>query len=331
FAIRFQPADARSPSFATPMAYLERCLTGSWRFVIPLVAGLLLIHGVVLANLVQSNSLAQAVHNRFGVPDFLIALVVTACVSLLIFGGMRRIVDVISLIAPWIILLYVGSGLVVLILHPLDTLASLALVFQCAFTPHAVAGGVMGYGVLQAMQFGVSRGIFSHMSGLGTGAFFQSANEEEPAKGAFMAAMTPFVDTMIVCSVTGLVILASPYWMDLTGAHLTLASFSYGLGPMGEGVVMLSLVVFAFTTIVAFAHVSERCFKYLGGNNVFAYRVFFVSVTFLGPFLNLGFVWSLSDIIIAALILAHTLPLLNVTVTNLRSLNRDLESYCKDD
>ena len=325
-AVKLRPADGNSLSFATPMVYLEKYATGRWKFLAPLVAGLILIQGVVLYNLVQVNSVAQAVHNRFGVPNLVVAILMTLFVGTVILGGLNRIVNYCSAIAPVAIGLYVVTGLLVLVSHPVQTGNALGQVFACAFAPYSVAGGVAGYAVLQAMQFGVSRGIFSHMSGMGTSSFLQAANEETPAEGAFMSAMAPFVDTIIICSVTGLVILTAPNWKYQTGAYLTAASFEAGLGFFGQIVVVVSLVIFALTTIFAFAHIAERCFKYLGGVNFFYCRIFFLVVVFLAPFLNLRFVWSLSDIIIAMIIIFHLIPLLFVTVINREKMCKDLQS-----
>jgi len=160
---------------------------------------------------------------------------------------------------------------------------------------------------------------------MGTSAFLQAANKEAPAKGAFMSAMAPFVDTIIICSITGLVILSTPNWMYQTGAYLTAESFEAGLGFFGQIVVVISLIIFALTTIFAFAHIAERCFKYLGGVNFFYYRIFFLVVVFIGPFLNLRFVWSLSDIIIAMIIIFHLIPLLFITVINRDKMCKDLD------
>ncbi|MBF0413581.1 MAG: sodium:alanine symporter family protein [Desulfamplus sp.] len=325
--IRLRPEDEKSLSFATPMLYLEKYMTGGLRFIPQIVALLLLIQGVVLYNMVQANSLAQAMHNLFDVPNILTALVTTLCVGVVILGGLKKIVDYCSLIAPVVITIYVMTGLLVLILNPSQAINGLGNVFASAFMPHSVAGGVAGYTVLQAMQFGVSRGIFSHMSGMGTSAFLQGANKDNPAAGAFMSAITPFVDTIIICSITGLVILSDSDWQYETGAHLTALAFESGLGSFGEWVVVGSLIVFALTTIAGFAHISERCFKYLGGKNEIGYRIIFLMVTFLGPFLNLGFVWSLSDIIIGITVIFHLIPLLYVLLKNNREMKSSLFEF----
>lgn len=323
-AIKLQPANDRFLSFATPMVYLEKYMVGIWSFIPKLVAGLLLVSGVVLYNLVQSNSLGQALHHRFDVPYVLTAFLMALGVAIVILGGLTKIVDYCSSIAPFVISLYVITGLLVLMSHPIQALSAVGQVFSCAFFPSSFIGGVTGYTVLQAMQFGISRGIFSHMSGMGSGTFLQAANKDVPAMGAFMSAITPFVDTIIVCAITGLVILSSPHWQYETGAHLTEMSFESGLGFFGLMVVVVSLIVFSLTTIAGFAHISERCFKYLGGTNTLYYRIGFIIVTFLGPFFNLRFVWSISDIIIATIIVFHLVPLLYITLINKETMFKDL-------
>jgi len=327
FTVKYRPSDRSSPLFATPMVYLERYMKGSWSFVATLVASMIFIQGVILSNLVQSNSLSQALHNRFDVPNYVVAVVLTACVGFIILGGLKKIAHSSAMIAPWIILMYVAAGLAILLLNPTQTVSALGNVFYYAFKPHAMAGGIAGYAAFQAMQFGISRGIFSHMSGLGSSAFLQGANEDAPAAGAYMSAATPFIDTIIICTITGLVILSFPLWQSHTGAFLTLESFGMGLGFIGEVVVVVSLIVFSFTTITAFSHISEQCFSYLGGKTVLSYRITFLAVTFAGPFLNLNFVWSLSDIIIGVLLAFHLLPLLSVTLQNLRPMLKDLDEF----
>ncbi len=328
--IKMRPEDDRSKSFATPMLYLEKYMTGKMSFIPKLVALLILIQGIVLYNMVQVNSLAQAVHNRFDVSNWVTAVLLTICVSMVILGGLKKIVDYSSFFAPFMIGIYVFAGIAILLSNPAGTVRAFGQVFYYAFTPYSIAGGVVGYTVFQAMQFGVSRGVFSHMSGMGTSTFLQGANKDNPAMGAFMSAITPFVDTIIICTVTGLVILSAPYWQTQTGAYLTAASFENGLGFAGQLVVIGSLIIFAFTTISGFAHISERCLEYLGSTNVTNYRLFFLFVTFIGPFLNLKFVWSLSDIIIALIVIFHLTPLLYITLLNRKEMYNDLKAFTAD-
>jgi AGCS family alanine or glycine:cation symporter len=326
-AIKMQPADVNSTSFATPMSYLEKHMLGRWRFIPKLVAGLLLVQGVVLYNMVQANSLAHAVHNRFDVPNLLISFLLTLCVGIVVLGGLKKIVDYSSVIAPLVNALYVASGMLVLLFHPLQTLDALSQVFVYAFKPYSIAGGIAGYTILQGMQFGVSRGVFSHMSGMGVGTFLQAANKDTPAAGAFMAAITPFVDTIIICTISGLVILSGPYWEHQTGAYLTAISFESWLGFTGQIIVVISLIVFAFTTIIGCAHISEKCFMYLGGKDSLKFRIALLVFTAIGPFLDLRFVWSLSDIIIATIVVFHLIPLLYITIKNSTKMHKDLQAF----
>lgn len=217
--------------------------------------------------------------------------------------------------------------MLVLLLHPLASIQAVGQVFYFAFGPRAITGAIAGYAVFQALQFGVSRGVFSHMSGMGMSTFFLAANKDAPVLGAFMAAITPFVDTIIISSISGLLILIGPYWEHQTGAYLTALSFEAGLGLAGQIIIIISLIIFAFTTIIGFAHISERCFMYLGGRDTVKFRIVFLAMTAIGPFLDLRFVWSLSDIIIAAIIIFHLIPLLYITIRTRIEMFRDLQAF----
>ncbi len=324
-AIKHGPKDPDSPVFATPMAYLDKYMKGSWAWIPAGVAGLIMVKGFISANLIQSNSVAHALHGLFGLPPVVSGAALALLVGAVVIGGLKRIVHYSSAIAPWMVLIYAAAGLLILALHPLKTLAALEMVFLCAFSPASFAGGVAGYTVLQAVQFGVSRGVFSHTSGVGVSPFLQGANTDSPARGAMMSAITPVVDTLIICTITGLVILSDFHWQSITGAHLTAQSFTSGLGGVGETIILLCLVVFAYTTIISFEYFSERCFEYLGGKNIAAFRWTFIGVTFLGPLLPVAFVWSLADVIVGLLVISHLLPLIYVLLSNLSTMRRDLE------
>jgi AGCS family alanine or glycine:cation symporter len=198
-------------------------------------------------------------------------------------------------------------------------------VFQHAFTPASAAGGAAGYGVFRSLQYGVSRGIFSHGSGIGMAPFFQSANGDDPARGAFMAAAVPVFDTLVICTITGLVILSQGYWPWWTSAHLTVASFEIALGASGKLVVFACLVVFAFTTVTSWSHFAERCFVYLGGRDLLAFRLLVCAIAFCGPFLSVSAVWSLADILMGVLLVVHLLPLAYLVGQRLPELWKDLE------
>ena len=144
-----------------------------------------------------------------------------------------------------------------------------------------------------------------------------------------MSALTPFVDTVIICTITALVILNSSFWLNETGAYLTLISFNSVLGVTGDWVVLISLLFFAITTITGFELISEKCFRYLGGSNTTLYRIVFLLLVFWGPFFNLRFVWALGDILIAATLLIHLFPLFSLLLKNQNAINRDLSHFAK--
>ena len=312
-AMNFRHETDKTPLFATPMAYLER-LKPDWRWVSKLVAGLILVKGFLTANLIQSNSVAHAFQNEFGGSHIIVATLMALVVGVIVLGGMRRIVNFSVSITPFIVILYLLVGLFILFSEPKETLFQLGQVFEYAFTPFSVIGGVAGYTVLQSLQYGVSRGIFSHGSGLGVEPFIQAANDGDPKQAVALAALVPVVDTLIVCTVTGLVVLSYGDWSHLNGAFLTVSSFDAAVGSLGRNMIIFLLVTFALTTTINWSYYAERCFEYLGGTNRQLLRWLFIAVTFLGPFLSVTMVWSLADILIALLLIAHALPVLYLTL-----------------
>lgn len=323
-SIKHQPKDPKAPLFATSMLYMSQFLGKPWNRLAPILSGLILFHGVVSANLIQANSVAHAVTNELGISSFLVALVLFIAVAMVVVGGIRSILEFSVAVAPWMILIYVIAGLFVLLSSPLHTLETVYLVFKYAWQPYAIGGGVLGYTVLQTIQFGVSRGVFSHFSGIGVAPFFHGANQDHPARGAYMSAVVPLVDTLLICTITGLVILSFGHWQELTGAYLTVTAFQTGLGDVGRLVVLVCLGMFAFTTIISWAHFSERCYIYLGGDHITAFRWFFALVTFCGPFFPVAFLWSVGDVVIGLMLLVHLFPLTYIVLRKLPSILKEL-------
>ncbi len=322
-ARRVGPENEHDRAYATPMGYLAgRGERVTWAAV---VAGLLVLAGLVNSNLIQANSVAHTLELDFGWSRWWVAGGLALTTGVVVLGGVRSIVRAGVLLAPWMLAIYLALGLLALARSPLATCASFGEVLGGALGSGAVGGGVAGYTVMQAMQFGVSRGVFSHGSGIGMAPFFQSANDDHPAKSAMMAALVPAVDTLLVCSTTGLVVLTYGNVESATGAHLTVSSFGRALGEPAMLVVAACLGVFAFTTITSWAHFTERCFLYLGGRNQLAYRSLFCAVTFCGPLLPLGPIWSLADILIGALLVTHSIPLVGLMARYARQLDRDVE------
>ncbi|MBF0448023.1 MAG: sodium:alanine symporter family protein [Magnetococcales bacterium] len=312
-SISHGPTDPNSPLFATPMSYIEKFASKTWSGFAPLMAGLILFQGLVSANLIQANSVSHAVTNELGFSTVFVALVLFASVAIVVVGGIKSIVNFSVASAPLMVVAYVIGGIVILLLNPQESLRAIGLVFSHAFSPYSIGGGVAGYTLMQSIQFGVSRGVFSHFSGMGIAPFLHGANDDHPAQGSYLAALVPLVDTLIVCTVTGLVILSVGDWHDLTGAYLTVSAFQTGLGPLGKFLVFTCLSLFAFTTIINWAYFSERCYEYLWGGNIVTFRWLFSAVTFCGPFFPVALVWSIADVVIGLMLILH-LPLLTFVV-----------------
>ncbi len=321
---RYQPDNPDDRAYATPMAYLERFYTDSWRWVPVSIALLLLIKGFVTANLIQSNSVANALENEFSSGHLIVAILMAGAVALVILGGVKKIVSYSVQVSPIMLALYLGTGLLILLSHPDKTLQALAEVFEYAFSPYSAVGGVAGYTLMQSIQYGISRGIFSHGSGLGIAPFLQAANQGNDRQSALLAALVPLVDSLVICSVTGLVVLSSGLWQEWNGAFLTTVAFEQSLGETGRVLVVLSLVLFAFTTVVNWAYYAERCFEYLGGTAMTRFRLIFVAVTFCGPFFPVKPIWFLGDLLIAAILLIHLFPLLTLIRDHALTMKREL-------
>jgi len=308
------------------MSYLQVHFSKGLKWIPISLAALIMVKGFLTANLIQSNSVAHALEGEFSGSHIVVAFLMATAVALVILGGLKRIVAYSTRITPWMLLLYIGAGLFILLSDIPTTLSHLGDVFYYAFQPYSVAGGVIGFSVMQSLQYGISRGVFSHGSGLGIAPFLHASNDSPAAHNGLVAAFVPIVDTLLICTITALVVLSSGLWSEANGAYLTTQAFEITYGEAGRVLIIICLVVFAFTTMISWAHYAERCFHYLGGKNLKAFRWLFIAVTFLGPFLPVKFVWSLGDILIAIVLLLHMLPLTYITLRHYRQLRSDFES-----
>ena len=326
WAVKLARRGDRADLFASPMLYMVSLLGERWKWLASGLALLLLIKGVVTANLIQANSVAHAISGEIGVSNLLVATLLGTAVVVVVVGGYKSVLRVSTTIAPWMILGYLLGGWTILLFQPTKTLEAIGSVFTYAFEPYSIIGGVTGYAVLEALQFGISRGIFSHGSGIGITPFWQGANRDHPSRSAFMAAAIPVVDTLVVCTTTGLVVLTAGKWLDMTGAYLTVTSFADFLGAGGRVLVTACLVTFAYTTIINWAHFAERCFVYLGGTEIGRFRLFFAGATFVGPFLPLRPLWAMGDVLIGLMLICHLLPLTYIVIRHARVMRIDLSA-----
>ena len=306
-AVSYREVDKNGSYVGGPMYYLRN---GVGKFAPELGKSLgviFAIFGAVAAfgigNAVQVNSMAATLGDSFGVPTIATGIVVALLAGFVIIGGIRRIGEVAGKLVPAMIVLYCGGALVVIALNISEVPAALNLIFTHAFSPSAAAGGFAGATVAAAVRFGVARGVFSNESGLGSAAIAHAAAKtDNPVRQGVIAMLGTFIDTIIVCTMTALVILTSGAWTSigadgagLTGAVLTSASFQSSLLG-GQYIVTIALAVFAFTTVLGWSYYGERCWQYLfSEKSLIIYRIAWIVAALGFANVKVDFVWNLSD------------------------------------
>ena len=315
-ALTYRETDELGNHVGGPMYYIKNGVGPKF----PLLASVLApafaiftaIAGFGIGNSVQANSVAHALDVNFSVPPLYSGLVMMAIVGLVLIGGIRRIADVASTLVPTMVVLYMGAGTIVLMLNAAAIPDALALVFDSAFQPVAAAGGFAGASVAAALRFGIARGVFSNEAGLGSAPIAHAAaRSTDPVQQGLIAMLGTFIDTIIVCTMTGLVILTSGVWTSgATGAELTSAGFAQTLG-YGQEIVAISLALFAFTTILGWSYYGERAVEYLFGiKAITPYRVVWILAIPVGALAQLDFVWLLADTLNALMAIPNLIALI---------------------
>lgn len=268
-------------------------------------------------NLVQSSSIASSLEAVFHLPRLPVGLITALLAGLVMLGGLGRIASVSSALVPAMALLYLGSGAVVLLAHWDKIPQTLGLIFSCALSPAAAAGGGAGWTVSAALRYGVARGVFTNEAGLGTSSMAHgSARTDHPAQQGMWGIFEVFLSTVLVCTVTALVILVSGVWNPsdpdtLTGAPLTAAAFGSVLGPWGRGAVALSLLLFAFSSILGWSYYGQQCLEFLSGTTLLpAYRGIFLICVAAGSVWSPQAIWQLVDLCNALMALPNLAALL---------------------
>ncbi|MFQ5481580.1 MAG: alanine/glycine:cation symporter family protein [Nitrospinaceae bacterium] len=314
-AVRFREVNQAGQISGGPMYYLKTGL-GS-----PALAFAFALFGALAAfgigNMVQANTTAAAVAQLSGLPHAAVGLVLAALTWLVVIGGVKRIAQVVTWFVPIMVLLYFAGALGVLWTHWERVPAGLALLFESALSGTAASAGFAGATLAQTMRYGVARGLFSNESGLGSAPIAAAAAKtNQPAKQALVSMTGTFIDTLVVCSFTGLVLASSGVWTSgKTGAALTLQAFQTGLpGNQGEILITLAIVTFAFSTILGWGYYGEKCFEYLVGERwVPFYRYAWVGFVFLGAVVKLEIVWNFSDAMNALMAVPNLIGLIGLS------------------
>ncbi len=311
-AVKYREQDANGEYVGGPMYYIKNGLSSKWHWLAPMFAIFGAVAGFGIGNTVQANSVADVMNNTFGVPTWVTGIVLMLLVGAVILGGIKRIASVAGKLVPIMAISYIVVGLIVLIINSENILPSIGLVFQYAFTPVAATGGFAGAAVWAAIRFGVARGVFSNEAGLGSAPIAHaSANTNGPVNQGLIAMLGTFIDTLIVCSITGLAILSSGAWTSgETGAALTSAAFETSIPGVGGVIVTISLAIFAFTTMLGWAFYSEKCVSYLFGvKAIIGFRILWVIAAPVGAVANLGVIWLIADTLNAFMAIPNLIAL----------------------
>jgi AGCS family alanine or glycine:cation symporter len=311
-AVKFRVRDEKGQMAGGPMYYLEKGLKCKWLGVLFAVFAVIASFGI--GSGVQAQSVATALGPTFGIPTWIIAIVMVVTLALVILGGIQSIAKVVTFFVPIMIVFYVATSLVIIGTHLELLPATFSLIFQGAFSAKAIAGGVAG----AAIRYGVARGVFSNEAGLGSSPIAAAAAIcDHPGRQALVSMTQVFLDTIVVCSMTGLILIMGGQYDDgLKGAALTMSTFDSMVGgKLGTWIVAIGLFMFAYSTIIGWSYYGERCAYYLGGQKVILpYRIVYIAVAGLGCVAtNLDMIWNISDVFNGFMAIPNLIGLLGLS------------------
>jgi len=310
-AVQYRETDERGMHVGGPMYYIKNGLPKKWAWLGTAFAIFGAIAGFGIGNSVQANSVADVLNSSFHIPHWLTGLTLMTLVGLVLIGGIKRISNVAAKLVPIMATGYLIIGITILILNFSAIPQALELIITNAFTGTAAQGGFAGAAVWAAIRFGVARGIFSNEAGLGSAPIAHAAaTTNNPVKQGLVAMLGTFIDTLIICTITGLVIITSGVWISgENGASLSSLAFSSTISG-GDYFVAIALSLFAFSTILGWSYYGERCVEYLFGvKAIIPFRVLWVVVIPIGAMSQLNFIWLLADTLNALMALPNLIAL----------------------
>jgi AGCS family alanine or glycine:cation symporter len=330
-AVRYREVDAAGRHVGGPMYYIRNGLGPRWAWLAFAFAFFATIAGFGIGNMFQAKAVVDVVSTNLGVPNWQTGLVMAALTYLVIIGGVKRIGQVAEFLVPFMAAIYIAGGLIVVGANIGDVPAGLAFIVRNAFTPTAAAGGFAGAAVWIGIQQGVARGIFSNEAGLGSAPIAHAAaRNNDPVRQGMIAMLGTFIDTILVCSITALVIVTvhvpvagpdgvahmMPAWQSgKSGADLSILAFEGGLAG-GRWMVMFGSIIFAYTTILGWSYYGERAAEYLFGERiVLLYRYLWVAFVFVGSVIELKTIITVADIMNALMAIPNLIALLLLSAT----------------
>lgn len=297
-AVKYREVDARGKRVGGPMYYIKNGLGDNWKWLGFLFALFGTIAAFGIGNMVQSNSVADVLNSNFNINPMLTGIVLAILVGLVILGGIKRIGEVAGKLVPIMAIAYVAGSLLVIFANFGQVGNAFKLIFSSAFSGTAATGGFAGAAVWAAIRFGVARGVFSNEAGLGSAPIAHAAAQtNDPVRQGMIGMLGTFIDTIIICTMTALVILLTGAWASgETGASLSALAYGEGFNG-GNYIVTFGLVIFAFTTLLGWSYYGERCAEFIFGENIIIpYRILWVAAILTGAIIKLNFVWLLADV-----------------------------------
>lgn len=315
-AVKYRVVDANGQMSGGPMYYIKNGL--GQRKYSRILASAFAFFGMNVAlfgigTFPQVNAIVDSARIAFNIPETLSAFVISLLVAFVTLGGIRRIAAVAQLLVPFMAISYVLGCLIILGLNLGKIPDILALIINAAFTGTAARGGFLGAGVMLAVRMGIARGIFSNESGLGSAPIAAAAAKvKEPARQGLISMTGTFFDTIIICFMTGTVLIVTDSWTgDFAGAYMTSYAFSTILAEAGNYIVTVGLILFAFTTILGWNYYGERCVEYLFGvKGILPYKIIYILIVASGAFLTIDVIWVLADIVNGLMAIPNLIALL---------------------
>lgn len=314
-AVLFREKDPNGNYIGGPMFYIRKGLGERWKWLAFLFALFGMLAGAGIGNTVQSNSIGQALEHTFQINPMISGIVVMVIVGLVLIGGIKRIGEFAGRLVPFMAIAYFLAGVLILALNITEVPAAIGVIIKSAFTSQAASGGFLGATVWSAIRYGIARGIFSNEAGMGSSPIAHAtAQTDSPQQQGVIAMLGVFLDTIVICSITGLSIVITGAWKSgHNGAAMSVTAFENALPGFGQYIVSIGLVLFALTTIIGWSLYSEKCTQYLFGvRSIKWFRIIWVLIVPFGtfPFVNLEALWSLADLLNALMAIPNLIALL---------------------
>jgi AGCS family alanine or glycine:cation symporter len=311
-AVKYREVDALGNHVGGPMYYIRNGLGENWAWLGMAFALFGMIAAFGIGNMVQSNTVASELYASFQIPTWVTGVVMASLTGAVILGGIKRIAKVAEKLVPFMASIYILGALIIIIINISEVPSALILIVEDAFTGSAAEGGFLGATVMMAIRWGFARGIFSNEAGLGSAAIAHAAAKtNNPVRQGMIAMLGTFIDTIVICSMTALVIILTGAWdSGIKGAPMSTLAFNTGFAGGGY-IVTFGLIIFAFTTILGWSYYGERCAEYiLGIKAIMPYRLLWVIATLTGALVKLGLVWTLADVLNGLMAIPNLIALL---------------------